>query len=338
MSSINSGTREEAKGMQVEAKQPGARSSRFGLKVGTQGTLVGLVLLCILFSLLTPYFLTFNNFLNILDQVTVLGIMSVGMTAVIIIAGIDLSVGSVIALTMMTLGVLTQNYNWSFPLAALVGILAGGVSGLVAGGLITFARLPDFIATLALMSVDRGIANLLTDGQQVIGYPDWFTNLSAERHLGFLSITTLLFIVIAIIAAIYLRFRTGGRNLYVIGGSKEVARLAGINVRKATLAVYVASGLLSGIAAITLAARMNASLPSAGEGYELDAIAAVVIGGASLFGGVGTIAGTVIGVLIIGVLRNGLNLMAVSPFFQEVVIGAVVALAVALDTLGKKKE
>ncbi|MGH7118666.1 MAG: ABC transporter permease [Gemmataceae bacterium] len=322
--------------IQAQGRRSGTRR-RFSLTVGTQGTLVGLVVLCILFSLLTPYFLTFNNFLNILDQVTVLGIMSIGMTAVTIIAGIDLSVGSVIALTMMTLGVLNHDLGWPFAVAAVAGVVAGGLSGLVAGGLITYARLPDFIATLALMSVDRGIANLLTGGQQVIGYPGWFTSLSAERHLGFLSMTTLLFILIAIASGVYLHFRTGGRQLYVIGGSKEVARLAGINVKKATIVVYVASGLLSGVAAITLAARMNASLPSAGLGYELDAIAAVVIGGASLFGGVGTITGTVIGVLIIGVLRNGLNLMGVSPFFQEVVIGAVVAAAVALDTLGKKE-
>lgn len=305
---------------------------------GIAGPLIGLVLLCIGFALASEYFLSVRNALNILDQVTVLGILAIGMTMVIVIGGIDLSVGSVLALSMMMMGWLAKTAGLPLPIAMLLGIATGGACGLVSGLLITFIRLPAFIATLAIMSVTRGLANILTDGRQIVGYPDWFTNLATIRHLGFFSVTVTVFIVLMIIAGIFLRYRATGRNLFAIGGSAEVARLAGIDVRRYTILTYVVAGALAGVAAVTMAARLNSSQPSAGLGIELDTIAAVVIGGASLAGGVGSIAGTLIGVLIIGVLRNGLNLVGVSPFFQMVVIGAVIALAVGFDTLGRHRK
>lgn len=301
-----------------------------------QGPFVGLILLCIGFSFASEYFFTLRNLLNVLDQVTVLGIVSIGMTAVIIIGGIDLSVGSVLALTMMMTGWLERFMELPLSIAAPLGMLTGLVCGLVSGGLVIWAKLPAFIATLAMMSVARGVANLLTDGRQVVGYPEWFTSLSTERFFGVVSTTMLAFVVLALIAALYLKYRANGRNLYAIGGSAEVARLSGIAVNKLTIAVYAASGLLAGIAGMTLAARLDSSQPSAGIALELDTIAAVVIGGASLAGGVGSIAGTIVGVLIIGVLRNGLNLLGVSPFFQMVIIGVVIAVAVAFDTMRRK--
>jgi ribose transport system permease protein len=188
-----------------------------------------------------------------------------------------------------------------------------------------------------MMSIARGLANILTDGRQIVGFADWFTSLATVRHMGFLSATVTLFILLTVLAGAYLRFRPGGRNLYAIGGNQEVARLAGIRVDKVTVAVYVAAGALAGIAGMALAARLDSSQPSAGLGYELDTIAAVVIGGASLSGGVGSMGGTVVGVLIIGVLRNGLNLLGVSPFIQQIVIGVVIAVAVTFDTLGRRK-
>lgn len=303
---------------------------------GVQGPLIGLILLCVGFSLSSQFFLSVRNALNILDQITVLGILALGMTAVIIIGGIDLSVGSVLAFSMMMMGWLSQEFSVPLALAAIIGIATGALCGLVNGLLITLARLPAFIATLAMLSIARGLANILTDGRQVVGYPDWFRSLSTVRHFGFLSLTMAAFLILALVAWIFLRFRAEGRNLYTIGGSPEVARLAGIQVRKATIAVYTATGALAGIAAMTLAARLNSSQPSAGFTIELDTIAAVVIGGASLSGGVGGIGGTVVGVLIIGVLRNGLNLLGVSPFVQQIVIGLVIAVAVAFDTLGRK--
>lgn len=306
-------------------------------KGGVHGSLFGLILLIVVFSFASKYFFSVRNALNILDQVTMLGIMALGMTAVIIIGGIDLSVGSVLAFSMMSMGYAERFLGLPLELAIIIGILIGGLCGLASGLLITKAKLPPFIATLALMSIARGAANIMTDGRQVVGYPDWFTNFATVRHFGVFSTTMILFIVLSIVAWLYLSFRANGRSLYAIGGSEEVARLSGINVQLITVLVYTVSGLLSGIAAMTLAARLDSSQPSAGLGLELDCIAAVVIGGASLSGGVGSIAGTVIGVFIIGVLRNGLNLIGVSPFAQQIVIGVVIAVAVAFDTLGRNR-
>lgn len=317
------------------ATAPGWR--RFVAFGDARGPFAGLIILCVCFSLASEHFLSVRNGLNILDQVTVLGILAIGMTAVIIIGGIDLSVGSVLAFATMMMGWLAKEVGLPLPAAILVGVLAGGACGLVSGLLITVARLPAFIATLAMLSAARGLANILTNGKQIIGYPEWFTNLATVRNFGFLSVTMMAFVVLAAIAWAYLRYRAGGRNLYAIGGNPEVARLAGIEVRKTTIGVYVFSGLLAGVAGVMLAARLDSSQPSAGFTYELDTIAAVVIGGASLSGGVGGVGGTVVGVLIIGVLRNGLNLLAVSPFVQQIVIGAVIAIAVMFDTLGRRR-
>ena len=301
-----------------------------------QGPLIGLILLCVVFSLGNPHFLSLRNALNVIDQVTVLGILAVGMTAVVVIGGIDLSVGAILALATMTIGSLFAA-GLPFVLCVALGLLAGAASGLVNGLLITRARLPAFIATLTMMSVARGLASMTTDGEQVVGFPNWFTSLSSVRHFGILSVTVALFLLIAVVAFVFLRYRATGRSLYAIGGSAEVARLAGIRVRPLTVWVYVASGLLAAVAGVALAARLDSAQPSDGLGYELDTIAAVVIGGASLSGGIGGVGGTVVGVLIIGVLHNGLNLVGVSPFVQQVVIGAVIAVAVTLDTLRRRE-
>ncbi len=321
----------------VAAAPPHATRRRLlHLLSGTQGPLIGLIGLCVVFAATSDVFLSLRNALNVIDQVTTLGILALGMTGVIIIGGIDLSVGSILALSIMVLGWLPQDYGVAFPVALLLGVLAGGLCGVVNGLLVTKARLPAFIATLTMMSVARGLANITTDGQQVVGYPDWFTALATERHLGVLSATVGLFVLLALAAWVFLRYRATGRSLYAIGGSAEVARLAGIKVQKLTIGVYAVSGLLAGIAAAVMASRLDSSQPSAGLGYELDAIAAVVIGGASLSGGIGSIGGTVVGVFIIGVLHNGLNLLGISPFIQQVVIGVVIAVAVTFDTLRRR--
>jgi ribose transport system permease protein len=223
-------------------------------------------------------------------------------------------------------------------LSIILAIVVGGLCGLVNGLLITVTRLPPFIATLAMLSIARGLANVITDGQQIVGYPDWFTALSTNRHLGFLTVTVIVLVVLLVIGWAFLRYRTGGRAVYAVGGSAEVARLAGIKVKKITAGVYVLTGLLAGLAGIILATRLDSSQPSAAVGLELDTIAAVVIGGASLSGGVGTVPGTIVGVLIIGVLRNGLNLLSVSPFVQQIVIGVVIAAAVMVDVLRRRSQ
>ena len=304
---------------------------------GATGPLIGLVLLCVFLSFSTDTFLSMRNFLNVMDQITVLGVMAVGMTLVILIGGIDLSVGSVLALSGMVMGYLGNIREWPFVIAILVALIASAACGLTSGLMVTRLRMPAFIATLAMMSIARGIASIITNGEQIVGFPDWFSNLAIIRHFGFLTVTVGLMLVITLVAWVVLSFRTVGRALYALGGSQEVARLAGIPVRQYTMWVYVICGALAGLAGVILSARLDSSQPSSGLGYELDTIAAVVIGGASLSGGVGSIGGTAVGVLIIGFLRNGLNLLQISPFVQQVVIGVVIAVAVAADTMRNRK-
>ncbi len=303
---------------------------------GVTGPLLGLVLLCVFLSLATDSFLTLRNCLNVLDQITVLGIMAVGMTFVILIGGIDLAVGSTLALAMMVMAYLANELGLPLPLAILCALLIAAVTGLASGLLITGFGVPAFIATLAMMSVARGLANMITDGQQIVGFPPWFNLMAIIRYGGFITVTVGLMLLVFVAGWLFLRYSTAGRSLYAIGGNAEVARLAGINVALTTIGVYVVSGVLAGLAGVVLAARLDSAQPSSGFTYELDTIAAVVIGGTSLSGGAGGIAGTAIGVLIIGVLRNGLNLLGVSPFTQQVVIGVVIALAVAAEAFRKR--
>ncbi|HWK29202.1 MAG TPA: ABC transporter permease [Solirubrobacter sp.] len=307
------------------------------LLTGSRGPALALLVLCVALTIYSPFFLTKDNLLNVIDQVTVLGVLALGMTAVIIIGGIDLSVGSVLALAMMVLGWLSHAGGLPVTLAVLGALAAGAAAGAVNGVLTTKAKLPAFIATLAMLSVARGLANVITDGQQIVGFPDAFTSLASSRLLGWVSATVALLIVLYVAGWAFLRYRANGRALYALGGSAEVARLAGLRTTRLTIAVYTVTGLLAGVAAVILAMRLDSAQPSAATGYELDTIAAVVIGGASLSGGVGSVTGTALGVLIIGVLRNGLSLMSVSPFVQMVVIGVVIALAVMLDVLRRKE-
>jgi ribose transport system permease protein len=320
----------------IAASKPEMR--KFSRLKSLSGPFFGLIALFVFLSLATDTFFSMRNLLNVMDQVTVIGVMAIGMTLVILIGGIDLSVGSVLALSAMVMGFLGNNMGWPFELAIVAALFASLLCGLASGLMITRLSMPPFIATLAMMSIARGVASIITDGEQIVGFPDWFSNMAIIRYGGVLSATVATMIVLAIIFWVFLSFRPSGRSLYAIGGNAEVARLAGIPVQRAITWVYVACAGLAGLAGVILSARLDSSQPSSGVGYELDTIAAVVIGGASLSGGVGGIGGTVVGVLIIGFLRNGLNLLHVSPFVQQVVIGLVIALAVAADGLRKRSE
>lgn len=320
---------------------PEIRTSRLDLSQlfsvkGATGPLIGLILLCLFLTIMTDSFFSLRNFLNILDQITVLGIMAVGMTFVILIGGIDLSVGSVLALSMMVLGYLNVIAEMPMGVAIAGALMAAALAGALAGILITEFKIPAFIATLAMMSIARGLANMITNGSQIIGFPPWFNLGAIIRYGGFLTMTVAVMLIVFILAILYQRYRAGGRVLYAIGGNPEVARLAGINVKGKTILVYTFCSLMAGLAGILLAARLDSVQPSSGVAYELDAIAAVVIGGTSLSGGTGGVGGTLIGVLIIGVLRNGLNLLSVSPFLQAVIIGCVIVLAVAAETFNQR--
>lgn len=318
-------------------RQAGASNGLGRFMSGVGGPLIGLVILFVVLSIAAPNFLTARNLINVVDQVTVLGILALGATAIIITGGIDLSVGAVLALSTMVLGFLSHDAGMPLWLAMIAAVAVGGMAGAVNGLAVSVAKLPPFIATLAMMSIARGLANLITDGKQITGYPEWFYQLSSNRYLGFFSITAIALVLLYVIGWAFLKYRAGGRAVYAVGGSPEVARLAGIKVRSVTTWVYVVAGVTAGLAAIVQASRLDSSQPSAGTGIELDVIAAVVIGGASLAGGVGRVTGTIVGVLIIGVLHNGLNLLGVSAFLQQVIIGVVIAAAVLADTLRRRK-
>ena len=298
--------------------------------------LVALLLLIVGLTLLSDAFFSVQNFLNVGQQVAVLSIVALGATFVIISGGIDLSVGSVLALSSAVFAAMFANIGLPWPLAALVGLLVGGVCGVANGLVIVYGRLPPFIATLAMLSVARGLALVVTGGRPISGFPDSFRWL-AGRELPFdLPFSVLLTLMLFAAGSVVLRRTVFGRATYAIGGNEEATRRAGIKLDRNKLAIYTLAGVLAALGGLVLTARLNSAQPQAGAGLELDVIAAVVIGGASLSGGVGTAFGTLIGALIIGFLRNGLNLLNVSSFWQQVVVGVVIALAVMTDTLRRR--
>ena len=299
------------------------------------GTLLGLIGLSIVLWIMTPYFLTVSNLLNVAQQTSINAIIAVGMTFVIITAGIDLSVGSLVAFSGVVLASVLQA-GVPLPIAILVGLGVGLFCGMINGLLITHGRIPPFISTLGMMSVARGAALLYTKGRPVSGFSENFRYL-ATGEIFHIPVPVIIMGVVYIIAHFVLNRTKLGRYAYAIGGNEEAAILSGINVKLYKTMVYALCGMLSGLAALILTARLNSAQPIAGNMYELDAIAATVIGGTSLMGGEGTVLGTLIGALIMGVLRNGLNLLGVSSFIQQIVIGSVIIIAVLLDMALKKQ-
>ena len=300
------------------------------------GTLLGLFILCVVLWILTPYFLTVSNLLNVAQQTSINAIIAVGMTFVIITAGIDLSVGSLVAFSGVVLASVLQA-GMPLPIALVLALVVGLGCGAVNGLLISYGRLPPFIATLGMMSVARGAALLYTNGRPISGFPESFRFLATGEVLGIIPMPVLIMAVVYVGAHFVLKSTKLGRYAYAIGGNEEAALLSGVNVTKYKIMVYGLCGMLSGLAAVILTARLNSAQPIAGIMYELDAIAATVIGGTSLMGGEGTVLGTLIGALIMGVLRNGLNLLGVSSFIQQIVIGSVIIFAVLVD-MGLKKQ
>lgn len=320
---------------QAARQSPGATIAAIASRV--PGPLVGLVVIFAALSFLSPYFLTPRNLLNILTQISAIGIMSVGALLVIIIGGIDLSVGAVLALSMMCMGWLYGYADWPFAAALPVGLLVGAAIGLLNGILSTYGKLQPFIATLATMSAAAGLAVFVTGGNPVNGFPDWFLGLTTMSVAG-LPIQGLILVTIFLVAAFWLRFRPSGRALYAIGGNEEVARLSGIPIRRTKLAVYTIAGLLAAVAGLLVTSRLDSAQPTAGGSDLLNVIAVVVIGGASLAGGSGSLLGTFVGLLIIGVLNNGMSLLNVSPNLQPVVLGAVIVAAVMTDRRARRAQ
>ncbi|MFD7123077.1 MULTISPECIES: substrate-binding domain-containing protein [Streptomyces] len=298
------------------------------------GALSALVVLVVAMSLFSGDFLTTQNLLNVGVQAAVTAILAFGVTFVIVSAGIDLSVGSVAALSATVLAWSATSAGVPVVLAVVLAIVTGIACGFVNGALVSYGKLPPFIATLAMLSIARGLSLVISQGSP-IAFPDSVSVLG-DTLGGWLPVPVLVMIAMGLITALILGRTFIGRSMYAIGGNEEAARLSGLRVKRQKIVIYALSGLFAAVAGIVLASRLVSAQPQAAQGYELDAIAAVVIGGASLAGGVGKASGTLIGALILAVLRNGLNLLSVSAFWQQVVIGVVIALAVLLDTLRRK--
>ncbi|WP_202080654.1 ABC transporter permease subunit [Caldalkalibacillus salinus] len=292
--------------------------------------MVGLMLIVIVLSILTPNFLTLSNVLNILRQVSINALIALGMTFVILTGGIDLSVGAILALSgALTAGMLVSGAD---PILAVgVGLLAGTMMGAFNGWIIAKGKVAPFIATLATMTIFRGLTLVYTDGRPISGLDNDVFHMLGAGYFLVVPLPAIWMLVSFIVLYFILKKTTFGRHVYAIGGSEEASRLSGIRVDRVKIYVYGLSGLLAALAGIIMASRLDSAQPNAGFTYELDAIAAVVLGGTSLSGGRGWIIGTLVGALMIGVLNNGLNLLNVSSFYQQVVKGSVILLAVLLD-------
>ncbi len=312
--------------------------------------LIFLVVLMAIFAIMEPRFLSSVNLFNVMKQVSIVGLLAVGMTFVILTAGIDLSVGSLLALcglaaaavakggleNRFSVGAGAEAAGYGWELALLAALAVGLAGGFLQGFAITRLKVPPFVVTLGGMSAFRGAALLVAGGGPISGFAPDYTWWGQGR-IGPVPVPVIIFIAFAILAHVVLRYTRYGRQVYAVGGNPEAARLSGLNVRRVTLSVYVIMGFFAGLGAFVLSARLNSAEAVAGTGYELTVIASVVIGGTSLFGGAGSIFGTVIGTILIGVLLNGLVLMNVSSYIQQIIIGIIIVLAVAFDTFAKSR-
>lgn len=319
------------------AKQKG-KSHKLVTFFQQYGIIIAFFLLCIALSFASEYFLTAKNIINVLRQTSINGILALGMTLVILTRGIDLSVGSVLAFSgIVAASLATGPGAHSLPVVIGAGIGVGMVCGIVNGLVVARLAVPPFVATLGMLSIARGLTYIYSDGMPISNLSDSFLAIGQERFLG-VPVPVYIFLFVFIGLWVLLNKTTFGRYVYAVGGNEKSARTAGIGTRKIIVAVYAIAGLLAGLSGLILTARTTAGLPQAGVSYELDAIAAVVIGGTSLNGGVGTVRGTLFGALIIGVINNGLDLIGVSSFYQQVVKGCIIVFAVLLDPTRRNQD
>ncbi|HBF36511.1 MAG TPA: ribose ABC transporter permease [Firmicutes bacterium] len=303
---------------------------------GKFAAFAALILLIIVFSIICPPFRTLNNLLTVALQTSIISFIGVGVTFVIITAGIDLGIGSVIALSGVATGLAMNAGCPSLP-AILLGLVVGIICGLFNGFVISNMKLPPFIATLGTMMIARGLALYITNAAPITVSSPFFDLLGGTIPGTNFPVPIIIMILVALVFAFVLNKTRLGRYAYAIGSNEEAARLSGLKIKRTKYMLYAISGLLAALAGIVLASRLSTAQATAGNAYELDAIASAVIGGTSLNGGVGTIMGTMIGAFIIGVLRNGLNMLGVSSFIQSIVIGGVLIVAVYIDQLRNKK-
>lgn len=295
---------------------------------------LGFVALFVLMIFMNDSFLTTNNLTNVARQVSINAIIAVGMTCAILTGGIDLSVGPVMALSgTVSAGLMIAGIP--MPLALLAGLLVGAGFGAINGACIAWARMPPIIVTLATMGIARGLALIYTGGYPISGLPEAFAFFGRGTVAG-IQVPILIMLLVYIIAWVILNHMSFGRHVYAIGGNEEAARLSGIRVARSKLLVYVISGVTAALAGLVLTSRLMSGQPNSGVGFELDAIAAVVLGGAAISGGKGAIIGTLVGAMMLGVLNNGLNLMGVSPYVQNVIKGCIILVAIYISS-GKRR-
>ena len=320
-------------------KRPG-RNRALNFFKENLGNIIALVVLCIFLTLFpgtSQSFPTLKNVFNVLRQISINLLLACGMTMVIILGGIDLSVGSTIALSGVLAAGCVSRYNMSIPLAMLIGVLIGLVIGLFNGMVISKTTIPPFIVTLATMNIARGLSGVYTGGSPVRVVSKQWQWIGAG-YLWIFPVPVIIMLIIFIISILIMNRTKIGRYIYAVGGNALAAKFSGISVSRVKFLVYTYSGLMAGLAGVILASRMYSGQPTAGEGAEMDAIAAVVVGGTSMSGGSGKLGGTLIGALIIGILSNGLNLMNVNSFWQTVVKGVVILLAVFIDYIRNMKK
>ncbi|NPV56392.1 MAG: ABC transporter permease [Anaerolineae bacterium] len=298
------------------------------------GIFLALVLLILVFSILSPYFFTTQNFSNILIQSAITIIIASGATLVIASGGIDLSVGSVLCLSgiIMAMGIHSELPSW---VSILLGLSGGALLGAINGVLIGIVKITPLIATLANLSVIRAIAYIITDARPITGFPMSF-RIFGTGYIGPIPYAFILAILIALLLLLVIKRTRIGRYALAIGGNEEAARLSGVNIWKTKIVIYALAGLCAAVAALILTARLNAAEALAGSGLEMEAIAAAVIGGASLAGGVASIPGTIIGAILMATLKNGLTLLSVQPYFQQLTIGIVIVAAVFIDKIRRR--
>lgn len=303
----------------------------------TEGIIILVYLVIfLLLSIFVKGFFTTGNLSNLVRQTSINGVIALGMTFVIISGGIDLSVGSVVAFAGMMAAVLMAQLGLSAPISVIVGIISGTLVGVMNGVLIYEGKIPPFIATLGTMTIFRGATMLISGARMVSGMPKSFLNI-AQTNVWGLPFLFFIWLVMIIVSAFVLSMTRFGRNTFAMGSSQEAARLSGINIRWNIYMVYGFSSLMSSIAGIMLISRLANGVPTAGMGYELDAIAAAVIGGASLSGGEGSILGTVIGAMLMSTLRQGGNLMGINPFILQILVGILILVAVTIDQIRKQR-
>jgi ribose transport system permease protein len=291
--------------------------------------LVGLVIVCVLMTVVTDNFLTFTNLMNVMRQVSIIGIMAVGMTFVILTGGIDLSVGAVMALAgTIASGMMAHGID---PIVSLLaGVAVGAGFGLFNGALVAFGGMPSIIVTLATMGIARGLALIYSSGYPISGLPGWVSWFGAGR-IANIPVPVIIMLAFYFIAWVLLERTPFGRYVYAVGGNEQATRLSGVRVSVVKLAVFVIAGLATAISAIVLTGRLMSGQPNAGIGFELDAIAAVVLGGTAIAGGRGSILGTLIGAMLLAILNNGLNLLGIDPYVQNVIKGVIILLAVYIS-------